>query len=210
VIKRICLAACFLSGCVSDVSRWQGERDSYALEELRAEVADLKHALHSYQVDLEIVEERLKSQESSLAAIKGSKQPRWEQMSLQLAALEQKLAHVEKLQENAFCDLRELAAHAASTTHSLTQYRDKIAECEQALDGHARRLEDVSRLKSTLTSLSHAIQQQPSQRLYTVKAGDSLEKIARAHHTTVGVLKQINHLQHDRIVPGQELKLSHE
>jgi LysM repeat protein len=42
---------------------------------------------------------------------------------------------------------------------------------------------------------------------YKVKAGDSLRLIAKHHHTTVGVLRSINHLKSDNVRLGQQLKL---
>jgi len=43
--------------------------------------------------------------------------------------------------------------------------------------------------------------------LYEVKTGDSLGKIAAAHHTTVDVLKRANGLKGDLIHPRQKLKI---
>jgi peptidoglycan endopeptidase LytE len=43
--------------------------------------------------------------------------------------------------------------------------------------------------------------------VYTVKSGDSLEKIARAHKTTVEKIKKYNQFDQDLIVVGQILKI---
>ncbi|MEI8349481.1 MAG: L,D-transpeptidase family protein [Candidatus Omnitrophota bacterium] len=42
---------------------------------------------------------------------------------------------------------------------------------------------------------------------YTVKPGDSLEKIAKEHKTTIGLIKRANNLTSDIIRPAQELKI---
>ncbi|SHH12746.1 Cell wall-associated hydrolase, NlpC family [Thermosyntropha lipolytica DSM 11003] len=47
-----------------------------------------------------------------------------------------------------------------------------------------------------------------AEEIYTVKAGDSLWKIASRYGLTVEKLKQINNLTSDRIFPGQALKVS--
>lgn len=42
---------------------------------------------------------------------------------------------------------------------------------------------------------------------YTVKAGDTLAKIARAHGTTIKAIRSANALKSDQLHPGQKLKL---
>ena len=42
---------------------------------------------------------------------------------------------------------------------------------------------------------------------YRVKNGDSLEKIARTHQTTVQAIKDLNGLTSDKIVVGKLLKI---
>lgn len=48
----------------------------------------------------------------------------------------------------------------------------------------------------------------PSDKIYEVKEGDSLDKIAREHHTTVELLKLSNRLSGNIIKPGMRLKVS--
>lgn len=42
---------------------------------------------------------------------------------------------------------------------------------------------------------------------YEIKAGDSLEKIAKEHKTTVELIMRSNNLKSDKILPGQKLKV---
>lgn len=48
------------------------------------------------------------------------------------------------------------------------------------------------------------------QKVYRVKSGDSLEKIAKNHRTSVEKIKKLNGLTSNLIVTGQELKIPHE
>ncbi len=106
-----------------------------------------------------------------------------------IALLEKRLAAIERNQE-------KLSSHANQTTAFLTQYRDHIQEID-------RRLDEALRLKATL-------QKQPTSKTHLVKSGDSLEKIARHHQTSVQTLKELNHLSSDRIVVGQQLQIPDE
>ena len=47
----------------------------------------------------------------------------------------------------------------------------------------------------------------PGSSEYVIKAGDSLEKIAREHKTTVELIKKSNELSGDNIFPGTRLKV---
>jgi LysM repeat protein len=105
----------------------------------------------------------------------------------EIALLERKITFLEKSQSH-------LTSHANQTSASLVQYRDQIVELDRRLEGRAR------------GGIGHT----SSSKTYKVVSGDSLEKIARLHHTTVPALKQVNHLSSDRIVVGQELQIPHE
>ena len=209
------LFLCF--GCTSSKMAFMGHADhetSIALEEMRIELADLKHSQANVKVELQLLEEKLQSQEQSLTAIKnlsGTRpQPKFENLSLQLSALEKKIHQLEKMQEKVSSDLRQLNTQANQTTSTLLQYREKIQEGEQAISSHGKRLDEVSKLKSTLSAISQTMKapsSDASYKKYKIKPGDSLEKIAKSQHTSVEALKKLNQLQTDRIVVGQELKI---
>ncbi|HEY2810199.1 MAG TPA: LysM peptidoglycan-binding domain-containing protein [Rhabdochlamydiaceae bacterium] len=168
------------------------------LDELRLELSDIKHELHSARIEINLLEEKIAKQERSKNAHAQDK--------AQLHSGEQKIAALEKLLDKIVSDVRTLSAQNAKIA-------TKIQDLEIALAAQDKKYDDVAKLKGTLSSISKAIGQQPSSgntRIYIVKAGDSLEKIARAHHTTVDALKQLNHLTHDKIIIGQELKLADE
>jgi LysM repeat protein len=178
-------------------------------DELRIELDDLKHALKSVQVDLGLLDERLKKQDSPLNQVKGQVQVKEANsqalLTTQVTALEKKVSSLEKTLEKAATDLRALSTAS-------TQILNKIQEVEQNLLSHEKRLDEVVKLKSTLTSISKAIHQAPSKetpsatKTYRVKAGDSLEKIARVHHISVETIRKFNNLTSDKIVVGQELR----
>lgn len=190
-------------------ARQQGYYTEPALDELRIEIDDLKHAIKSTQVELSILDERVQKQNASLTSVKGSlanpESSPLSQLASQMALLEKKVSSLEKTLEKAANDLRTLSISASQTLN-------KMQILEEGILSHEKRLDEVAKLKGTLTSISKAIGQKPSdapssKKSYLVKAGDSLERIARNHNTTVKVLRQINTLSNDKIVPGQELRL---
>ena len=183
-----------------------------ALDEIRIEIDDLKHAIKSTQVELSLLDERTKKQDSALTARGNAAVKETSSLSLlttQITSLEKKVSSLEKILEKAAADLRTLSISA-------NQALNKIQNLEQDLSSHEKRLDEVSKLKGTLTSISKAIGQKTAadpalaSKTYRVKAGDSLEKIARSQRTSADTLRKINNLTNDKIIVGQELRLPDE
>jgi LysM repeat protein len=177
------------------------------VDELRIELDDLKFALNTTQVELGLLNDRLKKQDNAFSSIKGQNQSQEAASLSLLSSLEKKVLQLEKTLDKAANDLRTLS-------QSVGQTLTKIQSLETHVSQHDQRLEEVTKLKGTLTSISKAIGQRPvpeagapATKNYHVKAGDSLEKIARANHITVDVLRKINNLSNDKILVGQELRL---
>lgn len=179
---------------LSVVSAHARQGRSYAdsmVDELRLELSDLKHELHSARVEINLLEEKLAKQERVIAAKKQDEN------------LEKRMDRLEKILEKAALDMRNLHASTA-----------RIQELEGALALQEKKLDEVAKLKNTLAALSkaigHSIKASTELRAqtYCVKAGDSLEKIARAHHTTADAIRQLNQLPSDTIRIGQQLTIA--
>lgn len=190
-IALIFLCTPLFWGCTSTLIGNRGNQD-HLFEEMKTEIADLKHALHGTEVELKLLEEKFDTRETEAASPKGD-----------VAALQRKIALLEKTIDKMNVDLRSLMTYANQTTTSLSLYRDQIQEID-------RKLSEVSKLRSTLTQMSktYSAPETPvTEKTYRVKSGDSLEKIARKLHTTTEALKRENKLTTDKIVVGQELSI---
>lgn len=171
------------------------------IDELRIELDDIKYALKTTQVELGLLDEKLNKQNNALKGQSSGSSS----LSHQIATLEKKVGSLEKTLEKAANDLRTLNT-------ALNQTFSKIQNIETNISSHDKRLDEVAKLKGTLTSISKAMgQQSPSStstsKTYCVKAGDSLEKIARNNKSSVDAIRKINNLSNDRINIGQELRL---
>lgn len=186
------LACCFCTHLLA-----KEDHIEVLLDEVRLELGDLKHAMHTYKVDIQILEEKLRKQEQTIAHLKNEPAVKSPPST---DHLERKIALLEKGQEK--------------TEVSLIHYKEKIQEFEQEIAQQGQRLDEVAKLKSTLTSISKAMgsnNKMPAPaKTYKVKSGDSLERIARSHKTTVENLKKLNELDSDKIGIGQTLKIPHE
>ncbi len=196
------IVACLLSSPFELESRQSSNYYSdSSLEELRQELADVKHELKSVQVDLNLLDERV---QKSATAPKNTTE--LSQLGLKISTLEKKASQIDFIMEKISADLRSLNTNS-------TQTLNKIHDLEQEIAAHDKKLDEVVKLKGTLTSISKAIGQTTppvsnDSKTYRVKAGDSLEKIARNQHVSVDALKKLNQLKDDKIIVGQELKVS--
>ena len=182
MLKRtIYLGALLLvGGCVSPFAALQRFKDNGALlEEIRTELAGLKHSIHATEIELHLLEEKLESQTITKTGY----------LEEELAILEKKIHFLEKTQDKVSSDLKQTGNYAQQI---------------QALD---RKVGDMEQLKGALASLSQHIEtKKPSS--YRVQQGDSLSKIASAYGTSVETLKIINRLEGDKILIDQVLQLS--
>lgn len=193
------------SSCTSNlVTGIKEQRESdYILTEIRTELADLRQQSSHHKVEMQILEEKLEKLQAAKKSDGGAK-------SNDLSRVEKKVSELEHLLEKAKEDLREIASHANQTTSTIAQYREKILECERQIALQSSALDEISKLKGTLKSLSKAMQETPSVKVHKVKAGDSLERIAKQTGSSIEALRKVNGLTNDRIIIDQELKIPNE
>lgn len=152
------------------------------LHEVQTNLDELRHDVSCFQTEIQILDARLRKSEHTQEG--GTS---LEQIARDLRSMEKKLTSIEKSRENSLQDLRDLTTHANETTLALTQLKKRLEELETDL---------LASHRTTDSSIP-----------YTVKSGDSLEKIARAHKTTVDRIKKLNKMEQDMIVVGQRLKI---
>ncbi len=178
-----------------------------SLHKVRTEVEDIKHDLNTYEIEHHVIEGKLIDQEQTIASLKHQvaelKSGKLDASVQELQNLEKKIHQISKKQDKIVTDLRQLSSHANDTTTALAQYKDKIAQFEKAIQGQNLQLSEIQKIKDGITKLAEA----ESGKFYVVKAGDSLEKIARDHHTSVEKIKQVNRMTSDLIVVDQQLSL---
>jgi LysM repeat protein len=167
MIKRFSSILLILTGCSSYFNSSNEAEHQMAYEELKTEIAEVRHALHATEVELRLLEEKLDT-------------PQIDIYEEEIKTLFHKLAALEKSQERVFSDIRSLSTHANQTTTALSQYKELM---------QGARPPQSKKMK------------------YTVKPGDTLEKIARKHQVTVSDLKTANRFDDDKIFVGQDVHI---
>ncbi len=164
------------------------------VEEVRIALLDVRQAFSEQKMEIQLLEEKV-------TKLKPATQTT-------TSVLESRIRRLEKTLEKIESDLHQLSAHANQTTESLVEYRNQIQAIDSQCKIQTTRLDEIAKLKGTLNSISQAISKTtPSDHIYTVRSGDSLEKIARKYDTSVDSLKKLNRLSNNTILIGQELKI---
>lgn len=112
---------------------------------------------------------------------------------------------IEKNIEKVSLDLRQIRTHTNDQASLLAQLQKNVKKQEEISQLQA---EQIDALESAMKLLASAMQvKTESSKSYTVKAGDTLDKIAKAHKTTVEAIKTKNTLEKATIFPGQKLQI---
>ncbi len=181
-------------------------REGVPLQELRIQCEGFGHSLHTQKVELEILQEKLQTLETTIATLRqelGSPKTHPELVKDRLTIFEKRVSTLEKTQESVVSDLKLLKNHFNESSLALTSCQQQLALLEKQLS------QEVVSLKNSLHSMIALLQKGESfsDKAYTVKPGDSLGKIALEQKIDIKRLKELNHLSNDRIFVGQKLQL---
>ncbi len=90
-----------VGGCVSPFAALQRFKDNGAmLEEIRTEIADLKHSIHATEIELHLLEEKLENQAAS----------KTDYLEEEITTLEKKIRTLEKTQDKAYSYANQIQA----------------------------------------------------------------------------------------------------
>jgi LysM repeat protein len=216
LLACVCASLALFSSCSPLKSSPKEEKHQMelTLHEIQTNLDDLRHDVHCFQTEMQILDGKIKHHENALSGLKQGylekQEGRLDEINKVVSELEKRIANLQSSHQSESKDIKQLTSHANETSSALTQYKDRINELERQLLTQNRKFDEIVKLKGTLESLAKAIESDGSRqqmKIYKVKAGDSLEKIAKAHQTNVDYLKKLNNLEQDLIVVGQEMKV---
>jgi LysM repeat protein len=192
---------------------------------LKESVADLRHQLDNHETEIRMYDEKISNLETIIDGVRDqlndASKAHKEQLKGNSATLEGKIVGLETTSKAIVNDMRQFKTHADEASAALTQAQQKITDLEKVIE---RQNQDIEHLQSAMKSLMQVLQGGDSSSTsakgqdtpsspppsysgitYRVKAGDSLEKIARSHQTTIQAIKDLNGLATDKIVVGKLL-----
>lgn len=204
------------------------EEQAAAVREIRDTVFELRHEVHNHEEELRILDDRLKNYEAIIDSVRDQVQDSTmaskEMVKGNSASLESKIGALEIANKSMINDLKQFKTYSNDSATALTQAKQKISDLERIIEVQNQ---NINHLEGAVQALLEAMQvndpSKPAKQLslssssapstatphrYKVKSGDSLEKIARANHTTIKALREANpQLVGDKIIEGQTLKI---
>lgn len=194
--------------------RRYGHDNEIALQETRDSLDSVRHGVENLETELQMFQERVNNQEETINSMRNQLQETTQSTKEFLkgnsSIWDHKLNALETANKSLIADFTQLKTHANETAKALENFEKRIRELERQA---AVQSKNVDNLQTALRALTEALQVKEgfsaAGKFYRVRAGDSLEKIAKANNTTVKAIKELNHISedNDRIVVGQEIQL---
>lgn len=187
-------------------SSYEEERNIITREILDS-LDSLRYEVNNHEAEIRMFEEKFKNQEDILDTIRKQTNTSMQAVKGQTVNVEAKLAGHENASKGLLNDFK---SYAKETTQAMTEYKDRLSELEKTIELQNRNIEN---LQAAMRTLMEALQSKDNvnstadAKVYRVKAGDSLEKIAKQNQTTIKKLKELNNLNNDQIIINQKLKI---
>jgi LysM repeat protein len=201
------------------------------IKEMYHSLEDMRHEISNHEAEIRMFDEKLTNLDSIIDSVRDQLSDSGkfykEQLKNSSAEMDARITSLEATSKGLVGDMRLLKTHSNETVAILNQYKQKIGEMEKSIE---LQNQDIEHLQAAMRSLMEAMQGSSpnsaknfssslktsqvkneaadlsnADRTYKVKSGDSLEKIARCHQTTIQAIKDANGLITDRIVVGKTL-----
>lgn len=200
------------------------DENAQALKDIRGTVDRLRHEVGNHETEIRMYDEKLNNLESIIESVRDqlndTAKVHKEQLKGSSTSLEERIAALDAATAGLMADLRQFKTFATESNTVLGQYKQRISDLERVVE---QQNQNIDHLQAAMRAMMDALQVKdaPSFKavpelgsadagpttLYRIKAGDSLEKIARANKTTVQAIKQLNGMTNDKIVVGKQIKI---
>lgn len=210
VFSFLFLMLIFHTHAVAAPQRMPSNQNSQGME-IRTALERLKYELGNHDKEIQVLDQKFENLQEVIQGFRSLLTENHEQhqelVKTNSNAHELRLDEMESTVKKMLQDLKGFQTTLNNSTETVLHIEQKMNQLTRANEIQSTNMENM---QAALTTLLDALQIQPiakEMKLYEVKDGDSLGKIAQNHKTSVKALKELNGLTQDRIKKGQKLKL---
>lgn len=210
--SSLCLITCIHSASPN----YAQDRKSPQQRPAYSELSVIRHEVNNHESEIRMMEAKLNNYEETIETFRQNLADNGELYKDLIrdntTNVNYKIDTLETKAKGFAADMGVLKTHANESSIVLGQYKQKISDLEKIIEAQQNQL---SHLEMAIKSLMDLMQvkdetfanadKSDSAKTYRVQAGDTLEKIAKNHKTTIRALREKNNLLHDKIVVGQKL-----
>ncbi|CDZ79829.1 autolysin [Candidatus Rubidus massiliensis] len=187
------------------------DENAIKIRETKDSIDELRHELQNQEIEMKRFEEKLSNHDLTLDSMRQQLLDKTntakEFASDKANFLETKINQLEQQNKNFLADLKSFKTFSQESAAVLNQTKSKINELEKIIDKQNENIENIQLALKNIIEVMQGKSSSSSSKSYKVKNGDSLEKIAKFHQTTIQALKEANHLTNDKIIVGQTIQI---
>ena len=207
-MKRFAPLFALFASCSNLVVSQRSDKQQmeFSVQKLKNEIEDLKHEMKAYQIEVGILEGRILNHDEDLSYLHAQDHPgKIGGRSLDNATLkEKKILEIERTLDHLIKRFDRIDIESKEIAKAVGLYKQKFQEVEKFFQSQNESVQELGRIKKSIKEIREEANEIA---FYRVKAGDSIEKIARLFGTTPEQIKKINQLHNDLILVGQEIRV---
>jgi chromosome segregation ATPase len=207
-MKRLTPLFALLVSCSNLVVSQRSDKQQmeFSVQKLKNEIEDLKQEMKAYQIEVGILEGKIMNHDEDLGYLQAQDLPgKNGGRSLDSQTLvEKKVLEIERTLDLLVRRFDRIEIESKEIAKSVGIYKQRFQDYEKFLQSQNDSIQELGKLKRNLKEIREDALETTT---YRVRAGDSIDKIARQFGTTPEQLKKINQLHNDLILVGQEIRV---
>jgi chromosome segregation ATPase len=207
-MKRLTPLFALLVSCSNLVVSQRSDKQQmeFSVQKLKNEIEDLKQEMKAYQIEVGILEGKIMNHDEDLGYLQAQDLPgKNGGRSLDSQTLvEKKVLEIERTLDLLVRRFDRIEIESKEIAKSVGIYKQRFQDYEKFLQSQNDSIQELGKLKKNLKDIREDALETTT---YRVRAGDSIDKIARQFGTTPEQLKKMNQLHNDLILVGQEIRV---